>query len=59
VMLLRHLGEREAAHRLDDAVAAVVREGHVLTYDLEPDRAPASTTEVAGAVIAALASAER
>lgn len=50
-MLLRHLGERRAADRLEAAVERVVGEGRTLTYDLaEPGRA-ASTTEVTEAVI--------
>jgi len=55
VMLLRHVQESEAADRLEQAVAAVIREGRVLTYDLEPER-PASTSEVAEAVVAELSS---
>lgn len=53
VMLLRHIGEEEAADRLEGAIAAVIEEGKVLTYDLKPD-APAGTSEVADAVIAKL-----
>lgn len=58
VLLLRHLGRWEAADRVDAAVAAVVREGRTLTYDLEPAAGPASTDEVAEAVIMALTSAQ-
>jgi isocitrate dehydrogenase (NAD+) len=57
VMLLRHLGEREAGDRLEAAIAAVLREGRVVTYDLKPDRNPAGaarTDEVAKAVAARL-----
>ena len=56
-MLLRHLGEAGPAQRLEDAVAAVVREGRTLTYDLRPDRdaaEAAGTDEVAGAIVARL-----
>lgn len=56
-MLLRHLGEHRAAARVHDAVAAVVREGRTLTYDLRPfpdDPGAAGTSEVADAVIEAL-----
>ena len=35
VMLLRHVGEGDAAARLEAAIAAVTREGRTLTYDLE------------------------
>lgn len=34
VMMLRHLGEVVAADRIQQAVAAVIEEGKVLTYDL-------------------------
>jgi isocitrate dehydrogenase (NAD+) len=54
VMMLRHLGEDEAADRLERAIADVVRDGRTLTYDLQSDRSDrnaAGTTEVADAVI--------
>ena len=57
-MLLRHLGEAEAGDRLEDAVAAVIADGRVLTYDLKPTRddpTAATTGEVTDAVIAQLA----
>jgi len=38
VMMLRHLGEPEAADRLERAVAAVIAEGREVTYDLKPHR---------------------
>lgn len=34
VLMLKHIGEREAAQRVDDAVAAVIAEGRTVTYDL-------------------------
>lgn len=37
-MMLDHLGEREAAAKLDRAVAAVIAEGKDVTYDMKPDR---------------------
>lgn len=37
-MMLDHLGEREAAAKLDRAVAAVIAEGKAVTYDMKPDR---------------------
>lgn len=37
-MMLDHLGEREAAAKLENAVAAVIAEGKDVTYDLKPDR---------------------
>lgn len=53
-MLLRHLDQRQAADRLESAVAAVVSEGRTLTYDLKPATSPASTAEVAAAIVARL-----
>jgi isocitrate dehydrogenase (NAD+) len=54
-MMLRHLGEADSAARLEQAIAGVTREGRTLTYDLARDgRAPASTSEVAEAVVARL-----
>ena len=38
VMMLRHLGEREAADRMEGAIAAVIAEGERVTYDLKQDR---------------------
>jgi isocitrate dehydrogenase (NAD+) len=54
VMLLRHLGEREAAARLERALAMVIAEGKCVTYDLKvrPDDPTAvGTSQVADAVI--------
>jgi isocitrate dehydrogenase (NAD+) len=38
MLMLRHLGETEAAARLERAVAAVIVEGKSVTYDLKADR---------------------
>ena len=38
VMMLRHLDEREAADRLEAAIAAVIEEGKSVTYDMKPTR---------------------
>ncbi len=38
VLMLQHLGETEAAKRLEKAVADVMREGKDVTYDLKDDR---------------------
>lgn len=54
-LLLEHLGESEAARRVQSAVAAVTAAGEALTGDLG---GTASTDEVADAVIAALPPAE-
>jgi len=51
-MLLRRIGEAEAAARLEKAIAAVIAEGKNLTYDLKPDGVGAvGTSQVADAVI--------
>ena len=57
VMMLRHLGEREAAARLDGAVAAVIREGRAVTYDMKPHRddpTAVGSSEMGDAIIAAM-----
>ena len=54
VMMLRHLGERSAADRLEEAIAGVIAEGKNVTYDLKPENAseaPVGTSQVADAVI--------
>lgn len=54
MLLLRHLGEVEAADRVESAVAAVIAEGRHVTYDLRRDRddpAAAGTQEMADAII--------
>jgi isocitrate dehydrogenase (NAD+) len=54
VMLLRHLEEREAAERLEGAIAAVIAEGKHVTYDMKPSRddpTAVGTSQVADAII--------
>lgn len=54
VMMLRHLGEVEAADRLENAVSSVIEEGKYLTYDMKPtpdDPTAATTSMVADAII--------
>jgi len=54
VMMLRHLKEMEAADRLENAIAAVVREGKSITYDLLPEERRSQavgTSQVADAII--------
>ena len=58
VMMLRHLGEREAADRIEQAVARVIAEGRSVTYDLKADPndpTAVGTSEMADAIIAAMA----
>jgi isocitrate dehydrogenase (NAD+) len=50
-MLLRHVGENDAAARLEGAIADVTREGKPLTYDIAGHGEPASTSEVTQAVV--------
>ncbi|MBN1459657.1 MAG: isocitrate/isopropylmalate dehydrogenase family protein [Armatimonadetes bacterium] len=54
MLMLRHVGEREAADRVEQAVAAVIAEGKDVTYDLKPDRddpTAVGTSEMADAII--------
>lgn len=54
VMMLRHLGEDEAALRLENSIASVIADGKDVTYDMKPrrdDPTAVSTTRVAEAVI--------
>jgi len=58
VMMLRHLGETEAAGKVDNAIASVVEEGKDVTYDMKPspdDPSAATTSGVADAIIAKMA----
>ena len=57
-LMLDHLGEREAAGRLERAVADVIAEGKQVTYDLKPNRddpTAVGTSEYADAIISRLA----
>ena len=59
VLMLRHLGETEAADRLESAIADVIAEGRSVTYDMKPTRddpTAVGTSEVADAIIAKLGS---
>ena len=60
VMMLRHLGEENAADKLEKAIADVIAEGESVTYDMLSDRASAvGTAQVADAVIEKLATGQR
>ena len=53
MLMLRHLQEKEAADRLEAAVAAVVAEGKDVTYDMKPNRddpTAVGTSEMAEAI---------
>jgi isocitrate dehydrogenase (NAD+) len=52
VMMLRYLGEKDSADKLENAIAEVIAEGKNVTYDLKLDPATAvGTSQVADAVI--------
>jgi len=54
VMMLKYIGEAEAAERLEKAIADVIAEGKYITYDLKPDserESAVGTSQVADAVI--------
>jgi isocitrate dehydrogenase (NAD+) len=54
VLMLRHLGEDEAADQLEHAIAQVIREGASVTYDMKATRDDPSavgTGEVADAIV--------
>jgi isocitrate dehydrogenase (NAD+) len=53
-LMLDHLGERDAAQRLERAVATVIAAGETVTYDLKPTRddpTAVGTSEYADAII--------
>jgi len=57
-LMLRHLGEKAAADRVERAVAAVIAEGKHVTYDMKPDRTDPSavgTKQMAEAVVGRIA----
>jgi isocitrate dehydrogenase (NAD+) len=54
MLMLKHIGEEKAADRLERAIAAVIKEGKNVTYDLKSrrdDPSAAGTSQVADAVI--------
>ncbi|NLD73378.1 MAG: isocitrate/isopropylmalate dehydrogenase family protein [Chloroflexi bacterium] len=56
-LMLRFLGEADAAERVERAVAEVIRRGQQVTYDLKPHRddpTAVGTREMADAIIAAM-----
>jgi isocitrate dehydrogenase (NAD+) len=57
MLMLRYLGERDAADRLEAAVSAVLAEGVSVTYDMKPyrdDPTAVGTSQMADAIIAKL-----
>lgn len=53
VMMLNHIGEHEAAHRIQTAVEKVINEGIHVTPDLNPNT-KAGTIEMGNAIVAAM-----
>jgi len=54
MLMLRYLGEKAAADRVENAVAAVIAEGKDVTYDLKPHRddpTAVGTWEMADAIV--------
>jgi len=54
MLMLRHLGEKDAADRLEASVAAVLAEGKSVTYDMKPTRddpTAVGTSQMADAII--------
>lgn len=54
VLMLRYLGEMEAAHKLEEATKEVIKAGKDVTYDLKENRddpTAAGTAEMASAII--------
>jgi isocitrate dehydrogenase (NAD+) len=57
MLMLRYLKENAAADRLERAVAAVIKEGKNVTYDMKPDRndpTAVGTSQMADAIIRAM-----
>jgi isocitrate dehydrogenase (NAD+) len=58
VLMLHHLNETSAAHRMEAAIAEVIAEGKSVTYDMKPHRddpTAVGTSQVADAIIEKLA----
>ena len=54
VMMLRHIGEANAADRMENGIAAVIAKGKSVTYDMKPspdDPTAVGTSQVADAII--------
>ena len=57
VLMLRHIGEKNAADRLENAVKKVISDGKYVTYDLKAERSDPTavgTRQMADAIIKAL-----
>jgi isocitrate dehydrogenase (NAD+) len=61
VLMLHHLDESGAAHRLEAAIAAVIAAGRDVTYDMKPSRddpTAVGTSQVADAIIEFMGASE-
>ena len=59
MLMLRYLGEEDAANRLEQAVSKIIREGKYVTYDMKADRndpTAVGTREMGEAIIRELKS---
>lgn len=59
MLMLRHIGENDAANRLEAAVAKVIREGRFVTFDMKSDLndpTAVGTIEMADAIISEIKS---
>jgi isocitrate dehydrogenase (NAD+) len=54
VLMLRHIGQPSDANRLENAVSKVLASGEALPADLARERPPATTEEIADALVTAL-----
>jgi len=57
MLMLRHIGETDAADRLENAIAKVIEEGKNVTYDMKPHRddpTAVGTQEMADAIARAM-----
>jgi isocitrate dehydrogenase (NAD+) len=60
VLMLRHLGEEDAAGRVEGALAEVIAEGVDVTYDLKPDRTGGvGTSQMADAIVERISAGAR
>ncbi|MDQ6846132.1 MAG: isocitrate/isopropylmalate family dehydrogenase, partial [Candidatus Dormibacteraeota bacterium] len=57
VLMLRHIGEKDAGDRLEAAIAVIIADGKNVTYDMKPSRddpTSVGTSQVGDAIIAEL-----
>jgi isocitrate dehydrogenase (NAD+) len=54
VMMLRHIGEDNAADLIEKALSIVIKEGKYLTYDLKPKTKPVGTREFGEAILSVI-----